>query len=596
MRKRILLALLFVIPVFQSNTALSQDLSAGEPVDKAFIDSLVKAGIVRDTLVRSEQVALSREEAIKYLQKWVQPYAWKNFRDPFRTALVQLIFEATHQPFDSAEYFLNKYPYDSIAVPREKFFIWEPAHVKIIDRSIHNDSLSFELKQDSVATDSLVKKMRIQAVTREGIKDTTLMIAIDTVKEVTSSNSGFPFRFYRYPFQSDSIKAAAGVLLDYLTRRDSMIIKITGISGRQNPLWLNSKSDIMMRYWLKNDMDDSVTVWVGNPSRNTIGLYLENGVVFRRPAMQGNISRARIDVQTLNRYKLLDIHKIVTKIELWRFRTESALSLSQGYLSNWVKGGESSISTSIDLTAYADYSNKPMLLSSNNYIRLKYGLIGSLSDGIRKNLDLLETNSKLNHKAFGKFDFSGVLLFKTQVSKGYNYPNDSVPVSKFMSPAMLTLGIGLDYKPDKHTSINFSPLSYKLTVVTDTGLRAPHIDQTLYGIAKNRKTLHEPGMSLIVAHEFSPFKNMNVTNRLQLFTNYIHKPQNVDVDWEMILTANLNWFTDVRFNTHLIFDDDTKTPVFNKSREPVLGPDGLQKKTARIQFKELLGLSFIFRF
>ena len=64
----------------------------------------------------------------------------------------------------------------------------------------------------------------------------------------------------------------------------------------------------------------------------------------------------------------------------------------------------------------------------------------------------------------------------------------------------------------------------------------------------------------------------------------------------MILQANLNWFTDVRLNTHLIFDDDTKTLVFDRDKNPVTGGDGLQKKTARVQFKELLGFSFIFRF
>ncbi len=47
----------------------------------------------------------------------------------------------------------------------------------------------------------------------------------------------------------------------------------------------------------------------------------------------------------------------------------------------------------------------------------------------------------------------------------------------------------------------------------------------------------------------------------------------------MILQANLNWFTDVRLNTHLIFDDDTKTLVFDRDKNPVTGGDGLQKKT-----------------
>jgi len=103
-------------------------------------------------------------------------------------------------------------------------------------------------------------------------------------------------------------------------------------------------------------------------------------------------------------------------------------------------------------------------------------------------------------------------------------------------------------------------------------------------------------MSFLISNEYKPFKNVTMTNRLQLFTNYTHNPQNIDVDWEMILTASLNWFTDVRVNTHLIFDDDTKTVEYDKENKPVPGSDGKPKKTARIQFKELLGFSFIFRF
>jgi hypothetical protein len=135
-------------------------------------------------------------------------------------------------------------------------------------------------------------------------------------------------------------------------------------------------------------------------------------------------------------------------------------------------------------------------------------------------------------------------------------------------------------------------LSYKGTFVTDTVA----IDQTKYGVAADRRSKHEPGVSFMITNKFTPVKTITITNRLQLFTNYINNPQNVDIDWEMIVTANLNWFTDVRLNTHLIYDDDTKTPVFDKEKQPVIGADGEQKSTARIQFKELLGFSFVFRF
>jgi hypothetical protein len=336
-----------------------------------------------------------------------------------------------------------------------------------------------------------------------------------------------------------------------------------------------------------------VTVWIENHARDTIGLYLESGVSFKRPAKQENYSDAKINIQALDNSKLLNAKRIYVKPQYWKYRSEASLIFSQTALTNWVKGGENSISSVLDVTGYADYNNKLMKLSSNNFVRLKLGFLKSGDNPIRKNLDLFETNTKLNHKAFGKFDFSAIMLFKTQVAPGKNYtPDPPVTVSKFLNPAVLTLGFGLDYKPNKVTSINFSPLSYKGTFVTDTVL----IDQTQYGIPKNKKSMNEPGASFMITHDFKEIRNVVITNRLQLFTNYIHNPMNIDVDWELIAVMHLNWFTDIRFNSHLIFDDDTKTVVLDDDKQPVLRPDGTVKKTARPQYKEMLGFSLVFRF
>ena len=135
------------------------------------------------------------------------------------------------------------------------------------------------------------------------------------------------------------------LILDYVEERDSSILNITGTSQTITPVWLNSKADRMIRYWLKNDLNDSVTVWIGNPAGNTIGLYLEHGVSFRRPPMQRTISDAAINVQSVDRSTLLDIQKITTKSQFWKYRTETSFILNQGLVTNWVKGGESSIST-----------------------------------------------------------------------------------------------------------------------------------------------------------------------------------------------------------------------------------------------------------
>jgi len=577
-----------------SLSGYSQNRQTDTESSVAVLDSLRNSGLVLNEHPIMPEIILSEEQSIRFLKQRIQPHFWKNSKDPLRIALGQLVFEASNLPYDSSEFFLKKYPFDSLKVSWDKFYIWEPVRIKIAAFSASENGLSHDtiqatdtinkinLNDTSAVSELVAKGEQFRIKPSELLKDTSVLVVIDTLNEVTSDYNGFPFTYYSYPYQADSMIVAVKSLMGYLETRDSSIIYLTGLGDDITPVWLNSKSERVQRYWLKNDLNDSVTIWIGAASRNTLGLYLEQGVNFRRPAKQGNITEAKIDIKEVDKSKLLEVTKIIVKPQYWKYRTEALITLNQASLTNWVKGGESSISTALDITEFADYVNKVLKVTSNNYARLKYGLIASGNEGVRKNLDLLETNSKLNHKAFGKFDFSAIMLFKTQVAKGYNYPNDSVPVSKFMNPAILTAGIGLDYKPNKNTSINFSPISYKGTFVPDT----TNIDQTKYGIAKDRKSLNEPGMSFIITHVYKPIKTVSITNRLQLFTNYIDHPQNVDIDWEMILTASINWFTEVRLNTHFIFDDNTKTP----------DPENITMKNARVQFKELLGFSFVFRF
>jgi hypothetical protein len=601
MKERILWLFLLINFLTPSISVFSQSMSNAVRSDGPAMDSLRSSGTIFNNNQNKPDIKLTVSQAVKFLQQRYQVQYWNNSSDPFRMALGQLIFHASNPLFDSSEYILKKFPYDSLNVPWDEFYIWEPLRLKIPDSGTQGqpqDGVKRDTNLIPGVTDSLgvkLEKAKIQGKSNKSLaamKDTTIMVIIDTLHEVTSSYSGSPFRYFSYPYQADSIKVAVNELLKYLEDRDSTIINFTGIGNVVTPVWINSKSDRMARYWLKNELSDSVTVWIGNTSRDTIGLYLEKGVTFRRPVKQGNYSDARINIKSLDNSKLHEVQKIYIKPRYWKYRSEAAFIMSQAALSNWVKGGENSFSTSADVTGYADYANKVLKVSSSNFVRLKVGFLKSGSNPVRKNLDLIETNSKLNHKAFGKFDFSGILLFKTQIAPGKDYNTDpATVVSKFMNPAILTIGFGLDYKPNKVTSLNFSPLSYKGTFVTDTA----NIDQTKYGIPRDKKSLNEPGVSFMITHEFKPYKSVTITNRLQLFTNYVHNPQNIDVDWEMIAVANLNWFTDVRLNTHLIFDDDTKSLVL-KNKVPVLRPDGTQKKTARAQFKELLGLSFVFKF
>ena len=572
-----------------------------------------------------QDVQLDRAEALRFLEKICSTSSmWKKSNDPLREAIRSLIWIASRPSADTVTNYLSGYSYENIRVPVENYYVFDS--VRIILPLIQDDSTAADtlgvhhfaeemfikagrqmekiklsadakpvLRNDTLRlNDSVYILMNdfIPARLPHNTNDTIVLVITDTLPEASLHRNDFPFRYLRNPYVTDSLEAAVTALIGYLEARDSTRVNIISETGRVAELWLNSRSDNLARFWLPGSDGDSVTLWVGSPGRNIISLRAEDGVMFRKQVWHDKYVDTRVNVTTAREEALRRVALSKIKPDLWKFRSDISYLLSQGVISNWAKGGENNISSVLDVTSAINYNNKITKVNSSTTARFALGLQASgRTTGIRKNLDILELNSKINHKAFGKFDLSGLFQFKTQFLPGYNYPNDSVKVSKFFNPATFLFGYGLEYKPDKNTSISFSPISYKGTIVSDTA----NINQTKYGIAADKRSKNELGAYLTINSKLVLFEKINMTNRLQLFSNFISNPQNVDVEWEMIATTSLNWFTDLRLNIHLIYDDDTLLPLV-KGGEPVLGTDGKQKKAPMAQFKELLGVSFIFKF
>jgi hypothetical protein len=506
------------------------------------------------------EIHLDRQEALRFLRKiYSSAGIWKHSNDPLRESIMQLIYFSSTPPVDSTLSFLEGYCFERIRVPIENYYVFDSVRIILPEKAI----------------------------------DTIILVITDTLPESSLNSNDFPFRYLEYPYMSDSLEAAVGSLIGYLEARDSTLLRITDQSGNGPDLWLNTRTDNLVRFWLPDGKGDSVTVWIGSPQRNTISLRAEEGVQFKKQTWQYGYTDPRVNVTTVREEDLRKIALSHIKPRYWRFRSELSYLLSQGVVTNWAKGGDDNIASILDVTSYLNYNNKITKVNSATTVRFALGLQASGKPwDINKNLDFLEINSKIGHKAFGKFDLSGLFQFKTQFLPGYNYPNDSVKVSKFFNPATVIVGYGLDYKPDKNTSISFSPLSYKGTFVPDTAT----INQTKFGISSDRRSKNELGAYFIISSKVSLFEKVNMISRLQLFSNFLSKPQNVDVDWEMITTMNINWFTELRLNIHLIYDDDTKLPVYDNENNPVTDINGIQKKAPMVQFKEYLGLSFVFKF
>jgi hypothetical protein len=407
--------------------------------------------------------------------------------------------------------------------------------------------------------------------------------------QVIMGRQGSPFFIVPDRQLPDSLHMAVESLLHYAYQRDSILLHLYDLEGRKTPFWLSAGKDDMYRFWVYNNANDSISIWMGNPDRNALRMVLEDGVLIERPEIR---VVEDITFTTATPSKTLVPLRRLEEIPIyWDFGFNNSFSLNQNYLSNWARGGESSLSSLLDVNARARYTNPSSKEQWTNTGRLRYGTTWTRERGYRTSTDIIELNSQYNRKMTEKLDFTTSLYAKSQVAKGFNYPNDSVPVSRFLNPGAITLGVGVEYKPIKDTRINFSPLSYRNTFVLDTA----NINQTNHGIDAGRRSRQEMGGQLVINNRFSILDGLNVSNTVRLFSNYLDKPQNVDVDWEMRLDKQISYNFTIRLNIHLIYDDDILFPVLDATGEPVLLPDGSPRKAPKVQFNQFLGLTLSLR-
>lgn len=271
----------------------------------------------------------------------------------------------------------------------------------------------------------------------------------------------------------------------------------------------------------------------------------------------------------------------------WKTGAKTSLNFSQVSLTNWAAGGENSISGNFLGNIYARY--KKGNSQWENSFDLSYGLMKQGEDDLIKTDDKLELVSKYGQKAFmnnKNWYYSAILSFKTQFAEGYDYPNDSVKISDFMSPGYLLLAIGMDYSPNDFFSASASPLTGKVTVVNDQTLA----DNGAFGVEPGKHVRYEFGGYIKLNFKKEIWENVELNSKLELFSNYFNNPQNIDVNWDMLLSMKVNEFLAVTLNTTLIYDDDVNIEVDQND-------DGIVDAVGpRTQFKEVLGVGLTFSF
>lgn len=239
------------------------------------------------------------------------------------------------------------------------------------------------------------------------------------------------------------------------------------------------------------------------------------------------------------------------KFTPWDISGAENLQLSQAYLSNWVKGGESSVNLSSDLRVKAIYKKDKHEWESSGIHKI--GILTSGETGRRLSDDIIELYSKYGHKAANKWYYSFLTTFKTQFFYGYarNDTEKKNPLSGFLSPAYMQFIAGMDYKRDG-LSILLSPISSIVTLVNDTA----KIDQTRFKIPDNKKSNTINGFSITTNWKYKITREISYSTRMELFYEYKSKDGQKRLDWENILDMRVNRFLSTRVLLQMRYFDN----------------------------------------
>ena len=109
-------------------------------------------------------------------------------------------------------------------------------------------------------------------------------------------------------------------------------------------------------------------------------------------------------------------------------------------------------------------------------------------------------------------------------------------------------------------------------------------DEGAFGVDPGKHLLSSFGANLKGEVKYEFLKNMTVYSRLDLYSDYLHKPQNIDVNWEVQINMAINKWFSTTLTTNMVYDDDIK----------IVQKDG--SKGSRLQFKEVLGVGVQFNF
>ncbi|EKY10086.1 DUF3078 domain-containing protein [Capnocytophaga sp. oral taxon 380] len=238
----------------------------------------------------------------------------------------------------------------------------------------------------------------------------------------------------------------------------------------------------------------------------------------------------------------------------WTKGGNASLMFSQAAFNHdWTGGGTNNVAASLAVSYAFNYKKDKWAWDNNVFV--DYGITKLEGDDYsRKTTDRFEVNSVLGYQLNNpQWYYSFFLNFKTQMTDGYKYESTGrTLINQMLSPGYLQFGPGMLWKKSDNLKVNLAPATSKITTAksrwTETG--------PFYGVEQGKNIRYELGFYLNGYAKFSVMDNVSFENILSLYSNYLDKPQNVDLDYTANIVMTINKYLSANFTFQAIYDDD----------------------------------------
>lgn len=268
-----------------------------------------------------------------------------------------------------------------------------------------------------------------------------------------------------------------------------------------------------------------------------------------------SISRAQISVTELQRVGAQKTAALDTNG--WKKTGLIAFTLSQSARSDWSAGGET-FQIGINMVYNQAVHHRKGPYTFDGYFDMELGFVRAASyKEFRKTNDRLDLTVEVEHDlGKGHWNYGVLANLNTQMFNGYNYNSPSKEkISGFLSPGKFLLSPGFDYKDynkDHYFSVFMSPITFRWV----TKVSQSFYGQDKFGVDSANKYVTEYGayISVHFNKRFSP--RLNYIGRLDLFSNYHHHPERVDMLNNNLLTYSLEKKFALSLILDLLYDHD----------------------------------------